>query len=142
MKIKNQKYLFIIYFIIVYTLLNILFLNTIAINLINLWEYIIKHLFGNLFNYQAFIFVPVCSGVISLSIYLGIIIAGKIAYLKKVKIKSVLYTVLLLWLVNLLRLIIVLSAEKLSLTLAKITHIVSWFIVGAIILYLALKSFK
>ena len=90
MKIKNQKYLFIIYFIIVYTLLNILFLNTIATNLINLWEYVIKQLFGNFFNYQAFVFVPVCSGVISLSIYLGIIIAGKIAYLKKVKIKSVL----------------------------------------------------
>jgi exosortase/archaeosortase family protein len=142
MKIKKQEYLFIFYFLIIYTLLSILFLQTIATNFINLWEYLIKIVFGNFFNYQAFIFVPECSGVISIAIYLGIVIAAKITYYKKIDIKRLLGSINLLLLANFIRLLIVLSSEKLSLSVAKVTHVVFWFLMGLVILYLAMKSFR
>jgi exosortase/archaeosortase family protein len=142
MKTKNKKYFFIFYFLVIYTLLSILFLKTIGQNLINLWEYLIRVIFGNVFNYQAFIFVPECSGVISISIYLGIIFAARIAYLKRIKIKQALSSIILLIVTNFLRLLIVLTTEKLGVVVAKVTHVVSWFLIGLVILYLALNSFK
>jgi len=142
MKIKKKELLFIFYFLIIYTLLSILFLQTIAGNLISLWEYFIKIIFGNFFNYQAFIFVPECSGVISISIYLGIIISAKITYYKRVNLKKVLRSIIWLLVANFLRLLIVLWSEKISLGVAKVTHIVFWFLMGLVILYLAMKSFR
>lgn len=134
--------MFVIYFTVIYGVLSFIFLKTIAAPLINLWEYLIKSVFGNFFNYEPFIFVPVCSGVISIAIYLGIIFAGKISFKKKIDIKWALLSVLLIWLANFLRLLLVLLVEKISLQVSKITHIASWFVIGLIILYLALISFK
>jgi len=142
MKIKKELTYFIIYFSIIYTILSILFLNTIASPLINLWEQVIKTIFGSYLNYEPFVFVPICSGVISIAVYLGIIISGKISLKRSVDIKLVLLSVLFIWFVNLLRLIIVILSEKVSLTFAKIVHITSWFLVGVIILYLSLETFK
>ncbi len=140
---KGKKLLmFVIYFTVIYSLLSFIFLKSIATPLINLWEYLIKSIFDNFFNYEPFIFVPVCSGVISIAIYLGITFAGKISFKKKLDIKWVLFSVLLIWIVNFLRLLLVLLAEKISLQVAKITHVASWFVVGLIIHSLVLKTFE
>lgn len=138
----NKKYLFLIYFIIFYVILSFLLLKTIASPLINLWEYLIKYIFSDYFNYSSFIFVPACSGVISISIYLAIVFAIKYSFLKKVNYKMLFLSVLLLWLINFLRILLVLWTEKASFALAKTTHVISWFVIGVFILYFALKSFK
>lgn len=143
MKIEKRKLIiFLIGFILIYFILSFILLKTIATPIVSLWEYIIKGIFKDYFNYEPFIFVPICSGVISISVYLGIIISSKIAKIKKIEIKWVLLSVLLIWLANFLRIILVLWSEKLGLVFTKITHNLSWFLVGAVILYLALKTFK
>lgn len=138
----NKKYLFIVYFIIFYTIISFILLKTIANPLVNLWVFLINSIFKNYFNYAAFIFVPICSGVISKSIYLSIILSIKIAFKTKIKIKWVLLSIIFIWVANLLRILIVLFVEKTSYSLAKTTHIVFWFIMGLIILGLSLKTIK
>lgn len=142
MKSKNKYISFIIYFSIIYTILSILFLKTIAQPLINLWEFVIRNIFGNFLNYDPFIFVPICSGVISIAVYLSILIAGKISFFKNSDFKRILLGVIFIWFVNLLRLVIVIMSEKVSISFAKMIHVLSWFVVGAIILLLSLKTFK
>jgi exosortase/archaeosortase family protein len=142
MHLDKKTINFIIYFTIIYTLLSFIFLKTIATPLINLWEYLIRSIFGDFLNYEPFIFVPICSGVISISVYLGIITSSKITLNKNSKIKWILLSVLLLWLANFLRILLVLLAEKISLSVSKTAHIVFWFAMGVVILYLILKTLK
>ncbi len=143
MKLKNNAIiLFLIYFIVIYGILTFLLLNSIATPLISLWEFVIKNIFKETLNYAPFVFVPICSGVISISIYISIVFSSKIAFKKILDYTRVLEVVLFMWFINLLRLVIVLGSEKISLEVAKTTHILSWFVVGVIILYLSLKTFK
>ncbi len=142
MHLDKKTINFIIYFTIIYTLLSFIFLKTIATPLINLWEYLIRSIFGDFLNYEPFIFVPICSGVISISVYIGIITSSKITLNKNSKIKWVLSSVLLLWVANFLRILLVLLAEKISLSVSKIAHILFWFTMGLVILYLILKTLK
>lgn len=141
-KERKKLLMFVIYFTVIYSLLSFIFLKTIASPLINLWEYLIRGIFGDFFNYEPFIFVPICSGVISISVYLGLIISVNYSLKKKNDIKWVLLSVILIWVANFLRLLLVLVAEKISMTFAKAAHVLSWFLMGAVILYLALKTFK
>jgi exosortase/archaeosortase family protein len=138
----NKKYLFIIYFIVLYIILSFILLKTIAKPLINLWEYLIKSVFLNYFNYSSFIFVPACSGVISTAIYLSIVFSIKYSFRKKVNYKALFKSILLLWSINLLRIVFVLWTEKASFALAKTAHVVSWFIIGIFILFFSIRSFK
>jgi hypothetical protein len=48
----------------------------------------------------------------------------------------------LLWLANFLRILLVLLAEKISISVSKTAHIVFWFAMGVVILYLILKTLK
>jgi exosortase/archaeosortase family protein len=142
MEINKKTYLFLLYFIVLYSFLSIILLKTIGEPLIVFLEMIIRSIFKDLINYEAFIFVPICSGVISISIYLSIVFSWKYAFKKKVRYMVVVGSVLFLWLANLLRLVMVLFSEKVGLTFAKTMHVTSWFLIGAIILYLSLNSFK
>jgi exosortase/archaeosortase family protein len=142
MEIDKKTYLFLFYFIVLYSFLSIILLKTIGEPLIVFLEMIIRNIFNDLINYEAFVFVPICSGVISTSIYLSIVFSWKYAFKKKVKYMVVVGSVLFLWLANLLRLVLVLFSEKVGLAFAKTMHVASWFLIGAIILYLSLNSFK
>jgi exosortase/archaeosortase family protein len=141
-KERKKLLMFVIYFTVIYSLLSFIFLKSIAVPLINLWEYLIRSIFGDFFNYEPFIFVPVCSGVISISVYLGLVISANLSLEKKNDIKWVLLSVVLIWTANFLRLLLVLVSEKISLSLAKVVHVLSWFGIGVAILGLALITFK
>ncbi len=142
MEIDKKTYLFLLYFIVLYSFLSIILLKTIGEPLIIFLEMIIRGIFNDLINYDAFVFVPICSGVISASIYLSIVFSWKYAFKKKVRYLVVVGSLLFLQLANLLRLVLVLFSEKAGLTFAKSMHVASWFLIGAIILYLSLNSFK
>lgn len=138
----SKKYFFLIYFIILYTIVSFILLKTIAQPLINLWEYLIKSIFKNAFNYSAFLFVPICSGVISKSTYLSVVFSFNLSYKKKISLKMLLTSIILIWIANFLRIVFVLWSEKISHSFANTTHILSWFFMGVVILYLALKTIE
>ena len=140
---KLNKYLkikFVISFIISYILLIIL-LNPIGQKLVLFQKDLIYLLFGDYLNYQNFVFVPFCSGLISLSVYFSVIIGLKIIKIKT-KNSIIFLSIASLLLINILRLILILVIEKISnsILLTEITHIFSWFFMAVIILLLIKKT--
>jgi len=132
---------FILYFSIIFIGLMIIGLKTIAQPLINLQVNIIKQLFGVYFNYQSFVFVVECSGWISISAFIAVILALSTIKIKINYNRATIYTLLLL-IINLIRLIVILFLEKTSIVLAEIAHIVLWFVMVVIIILLIIKSIK
>lgn len=137
---KYLKIKFVVSFIISYILLIILF-NPIGQKLVILQKDLIYLLFGNYFNYQNFVFVPFCSGLISLSVYFSVIIGLKIIKIKT-KNRMIFLSIVSLFLLNILRLIFILFIEKISnsVLLTETAHIFSWFFMAVIILLLIKKT--
>ncbi len=141
MKTKLEKIKFIIWFVVIYSVLLLVGLELFGNALINLDTWIIKQVLGNIINYNSFIFVPECSGVVAISAYLAIIL-GLIIVKYKIDWKWIIGSVVLLGVWNIIRIIIVVIAEKVSFSLAQVLHVTLWFITGIIIVLLAIKSLK
>ncbi len=135
----NKKIKFILYFIISFIVFLFIGLKVLAQPLIHLQVLLIKIIFGSFFNYLSFVFVPECSGIVSISAYLSIILAFKLVKIKA-STEIVLKSVLFLFIINIIRLIVVLFSEKISFVFAEIVHIISWFIIAVIIFWLVIKS--
>lgn len=137
---KKKKIKFIVFFIISYILLIIL-LNPIGQKLVLLQKDLIYLIFGNYFNYQNFVFVPFCSGLVSISAFVSVIIGLKVIKIKTNNLIAFL-SIIFLFLINIFRLILILLIEKISnsILLTEITHIFSWFFMAVIILLLIKKT--
>ncbi len=141
---KNNinKIKFIITFIIIYILLT-LTTTPIGEKLIIIQRDLIFLVFGNYFNYHNFIFVPFCSGIVSISVLLSTIISFKVIK-KKISFFWTILSIILLFFINIIRLIFILFAEKISNSyiLTEISHILSWFFMAIIIILLIKKIVK
>ncbi len=136
---KKQKIKFIVVFIVIYALLLLIGVFVFGNVLVGLEEKIIHFLLGNSVNYEAFEFVVYCSGIVSVSAYLGVI-SGFLAIKQKVKSKMVWVGVILLFLINILRIMLVMLSEKVG--WHHTTHVMSWFLMVFVILWLIKKSLK
>jgi len=141
MKTRFEKIKFIIWFTIIYTVFLAFGLSLLGKFLLKIDEEVIKFLFGNIINYNSFIFVSECSGIVSISAYLAIVL-GLIITKYKMSWKWIIGSIVILWAWNIIRILIVVISEKASFALAQILHIVFWFITGIIIVLLAIKSLK
>jgi len=136
----EQKVIFIISFVIIYFLLLFISLRYFANHLILIQINLIKNLFGGFFNYNSFVFVAECSGVVSITAYLSAILGLLVVKVKGYfNYRVLLFTVSLL-VINFIRLILVLFSEKVSFDFAKFTHIFFWFIMGIAIIFFILNS--
>lgn len=136
---KKQKIKFIVVFIVIYALLLLIGVFVFGNALVGLEEKIIHFLLGNSVNYEAFEFVVYCSGIVSVSAYLGVI-SGFLAIKQKVKSKMVWVGVILLFLINILRIMLVMLSEKVG--WHHTTHVMSWFLMVLVILWQIKKSLK
>ncbi|HPV66100.1 MAG TPA: hypothetical protein PK655_01455 [archaeon] len=136
---KKQKIKFIVVFIVIYALLLLIGVFVFGNVLVGLEEKIIHLLLGNSVNYEAFEFVVYCSGIVSVSAYLGVI-SGFLAIKQKVKSKMVWVGVILLFLINILRIMLVMLSERAG--WHHTTHVMSWFLMVFVILWLIKKSLK
>ncbi|HOD89906.1 MAG TPA: hypothetical protein PKK56_02405 [archaeon] len=137
---KKQKINFIIYFCLFYTISLILIFKIIGQPIMDFEINLIKNIFGNTLNYTPFLFAPFCSGLVGISIYLTIIFSLGITKIYKIKpIKTIIYTITL-YLINIIRLIIVLLSEKINIEFAQTIHVISWFIIGGFILWFVYKN--
>jgi exosortase/archaeosortase family protein len=141
MRTRLEKIKFIIWFVIIYSVLLLIGLKLFGNALIKLDTLIIKQVLGNIINYNSFIFVPECSGIVAISAYLAIVL-GLIIIKYKIDWKWIISSVVLLGIWNVIRIIIVVYSEKISFTLAQVLHVTLWFITGIIIVLLAIKSLK
>lgn len=130
---KKDKMLFVISFAIFYALLLIIGIFVFGNFLVNIDETIIRFILRDFVNYEAFEFVVYCSGIVSISAYLGVIFGFLMIRIKPV-LKVVLASTILLWSINILRIIIVMLSEKLGWHQAL--HITSWFFMGAVVVWL------
>lgn len=141
---KNNinKIKFIITFIIIYIVLT-LTTTPIGEKLIIIQRDLIFLVFGNNFNYHNFIFVPFCSGIVSISVLLSTIISFKVIK-QKISFFWTILSIILLFFINIIRLIFILFAEKISNSyiLTEISHILSWFFMAIIIILLIKKIVK
>jgi len=94
-------------------------------------------LLGKTVNYSAFEFVSYCSGLVSVSAYLGVCMA-LISIKQKVLARRVAIGVGILFLANILRLIAVLLSEKIG--IVQVVHVLSWFFMFVVIVWLAEMS--
>lgn len=136
---KKQKIKFLVVFIVAYALLLLLGIFIFGKVLVGVEEKIIRLILGTSVNYKAFDFVVYCSGIVSVSAYLGVI-TGFLATKHKVNYKVVLASVLLLFFINLLRIMLVMLAEKIG--WQHSVHVISWFLMGIAILWLIKYSIK
>jgi len=132
MNIK-EKLNFIFVFIITYTLLLLLGIYVFGNTLLGFEENLIHLVLGNFVNYSNFSFVVYCSGIVSMAAYLGVI-AGFLAIRLKILYKVVIANIIVLWLINLFRIIAVMLSDTIGLT--KIIHIFSWFFMAIIIIWM------
>jgi len=138
---KNQKSKFIISFFIFYSALLLIFLklsinNQLISNYLLLFEKNILYLINHaLLSTQAFVLVPECSGVVSISVYLALVFA--LASIKRfTNWLIVIKNILIIWLANLLRILIILLIGESNLSLAKVLHVILWFILGLLVFWL------
>lgn len=138
---KNQKSKFIISFFIFYSVLLLIFLklsinNQLISNYLLLFEKNILYLINHaLLSTQAFVLVPECSGVVSISVYLALVFA--LASIKRfTNWLIVIKNILIIWLANLLRILIILLIGESNLSLAKVLHVILWFILGLLVFWL------
>ena len=141
MKTRMEKIKFIGWFIVFYAILLTIGLKLIGNTLIRLDISIIKSIFGNIINYNSFIFVSECSGVVGVSAYLSIVLA-LVVVKYKIDWRWVIGSIVLLSIWNIIRISIVLYSEKASFQLASFLHVTLWFVTGVIIVLLAIKSLK
>jgi len=144
MKDRKEKISFIITFIISYFLLLTIGLAFFGKALINLEIDIIKSILCISINYDSFVFVGECSGVVAISCYLAIILGLYIIkqYRKNIKWINVLYFCILLFIWNIIRIVLVLLSERISFSFAKVAHVIFWFVTFLIIVWLTIKSVK
>ena len=138
---KNQKSKFIISFFIFYSVLLLIFLklsvnNHLISNYLLLFEKNILYLINHaLLSTQAFVLVPECSGVVSISVYLALVFA--LASIKRfTNWLIIIKNILIIWLANLLRILIILLIGESNLSLAKVLHVILWFILGLLVFWL------
>ncbi len=129
----KEKIIFIVGFIIAYALLLLLGVYVFGNILVGIEESLIKLVLRDIVNYNNFEFVIYCSGIVSISTYLAVI-AGFLAITIKPEAKVVVASVILLWLVNLIRIIVVMLADNIG--IANIVHVFSWFFTAAIVVWL------
>jgi len=135
----KDKLIFIISFVITYYLLLLLGVYVFGNFLVRIEEQLIHLVLRNSVNYQAFDFVVYCSGIVSISAYLGVVIGFWIVNVKP-KLKLVLASAVVLLLVNILRIIAVMLSEKIG--VEELLHVASWFLMGALIIWLIKISYK
>ena len=141
---KNNinKIKFIITFIIIYIILT-LTTTPIGEKLIIIQRDLIFLVFGNYFNYHNFIFVPFCSGIVSISVLLSTVISFKVIK-KKISFFWTILSIIFLFFINIIRLIFILFVEKISNSyiLTEVGHVLSWFFMAIIIILLIKKIVK
>lgn len=139
---KNNINKFIITFIIIYIVLT-LTTTPIGEKLIIIQRDLIFLVFGNYFNYHNFIFVPFCSGIVSISVLLSTIISFKVIK-QKISFFWTILSIILLFFINIIRLIFILFVEKISNSyiLTEVGHVLSWFFMAIIIIQLIKKIVK
>jgi exosortase/archaeosortase family protein len=135
----KEKIRFILIFFVSYFLLLAIGVFIFGTFLVGLEEQIIYFLLGNTVNYEAFDFVVYCSGIVSVSAYLGVIIALR-SIKQKIELKLTLACVIILFLVNLLRIMLVMLSEKIG--LHEPLHVISWFLMLFMILWLIKISYR
>ncbi|MFA5745314.1 MAG: hypothetical protein WCX82_00745 [archaeon] len=135
----KEKIIFIVSFVVAYALLLLLGVYVFGNFLVSGEEKIVHLILQNSVNYQAFDFVVYCSGIVSISAYLGVVIGFWVVTVKP-KLKLVLASVIVLLLVNLLRIIAVMLSEKIG--IEEPLHVFSWFLMGAVIVWLIKISYK
>lgn len=136
---KKQKIKFILVFAIAYALLLLLGVFVFGSLLVGLEEKLVHLLLGNYVNYQVFDFVVYCSGIVSVSAYLGVIV-GFWVIKQKTNYKVVLVSIILLFVINLLRIIVVMLSEKIG--WHQSVHVMSWFFMALVIVWLIKISMK
>ena len=129
----KEKIRFILVFFVSYFLLLAIGVFIFGNFLVGLEEQIIFWLLGNGVNYEAFDFVVYCSGIVSISAYLGVVVALK-AIKQKTPLKLVVASVIILFLLNLLRIMLVMLSEKIG--LHNPLHVASWFLMLFAIVWL------
>jgi exosortase/archaeosortase family protein len=129
----KEKIRFILVFFISYFLFLAIGVFIFGNFLVGLEEKLIFWLLGNNVNYEAFDFVVYCSGIVSVSAYLGVIIALK-TIKQKISNKAIAVSTIVLFLVNLLRIIVVMLSEKAG--LHQELHIISWFLMLFVVVWL------
>lgn len=135
----KEKIRFILIFFVSYFLLLAIGVFIFGNFLVGLEEQIIYFLLGNTVNYEAFDFVVYCSGIVSVSAYLGVIIALR-SIKQKIELKLTLACVIILFLVNSLRIMLVMLSEKIG--LHEPLHVISWFLMLFMILWLIKISYR
>jgi exosortase/archaeosortase family protein len=133
-------------FVILFTLFYGLLL-VIGINLLGTFataeEQLIRNIIGNAVDLENYSFVIYCSGIVTLAVYLATllsIIASKIKPTIRINTKWVIISIVAILLINILRVIAIISAGELSQTFAEVIHVMSWFWMGVLAIYLVLKT--
>jgi len=144
MRTRSEKIKFVLLFAIAYSILLAIGLSLLGESLISLELSLIKGTLATSINYNSFIFVSECSGLVAISCYLAIMIAliTMKHYRNKIKWIFILYSALLLFVWNIIRIILVLLSERISFSFAQVLHIVLWFVTFLIIVWLSIKSLK
>lgn len=132
MKTK-EKIRFIVAFFISYFLFLAIGVFVFGNFLVGLEEQIIYFLLKDSVNYQAFDFVVYCSGIVSISAYLGVVVALR-TIKEKISLKLVVASVIILFLLNLLRIMLVMLSEKIR--LHNPLHVASWFLMLFVVVWL------
>lgn len=138
MKTK-EKIRFIVAFFISYFLFLAISVFVFGNFLVGLEEQIIYFLLKDTVNYQAFDFVVYCSGIVSVSAYLGVVVALR-TIKEKIDLKLVVASVIILFLLNILRIMVVMLSE--SWGLHEPLHVISWFVLLFVIVWLIKISLK
>lgn len=135
----KEKIRFILVFFVSYFLLLAIGVFIFGNLLIGLEEQIIYVLLKDAVNYEAFDFVVYCSGIVSISAYLGVVVALK-AIKQKLSWTPILLSIIVLFLVNLLRIIVVMLSEKVG--WHQQMHILSWFLMLFVVVWLVKITFQ
>lgn len=130
----KQKIKIILKFSFLYFLMLFVLVFIFGNYLLGIEEKIIYFLLKENINYEAFEFVVYCSGVVSVSAYLAGVISLTNKENLKERVKPVVVSVILLFMINLLRIIVVMLSEKLN--LQHTVHIISWFFMLFVVVYL------
>ena len=144
---KNQKSKFIISFFIIYSVLLLIFLKThinqqlISNHLLFLEENIIYLINPSLLGLQAFVLVPECTGIVSISVYFALVFA-LLSIRRFTKWFVVIKNIIIIWIANLLRIIIILMIGQTNILLAKVLHVILWFILGLLVFWLVYTNEK
>ena len=135
----KEKIRFILVFFVSYFLFLAIGVFIFGNFLIGLEEKLIFWFLGNGVNYNAFDFVVYCSGIVSISAYLGVVAALKTIN-QKMSGKVVVTSVFVLFLINLLRIMLVMLSERIG--IHQELHIISWFLMLFVVVWLIKISYR